>query len=230
MPYKTSFPPLPYLDPEFNPDHPLNQPIKIKDDPHLPYGKRQLRRMEKEARAEALAKWQPPHVPRSYDTDPDRAETRREVLSLTLSPRPPLDFRPRPSDYRYLSDDSPNLLPGSLDFRRFAYERLHLGPHRIHASHNEPHLPSEELDPALPPEEYCWILEYTYNEANTIRRRLAHFMGLYPAVTDPDNPFYSEELAWRYDRRLYCRCRRRNRLCIRPSHIEIFTSTLDLLP
>lgn len=238
MPIKTSFPPLPYLDPKYVSDHPANRMPEIKEDPYLPLSKREKARLEKEALEKAMAEWSPPHVLRSWETDVARADQRARILSLVLHPKEPqfYDLTPKNPYDSSLSRNADHLLydpardDGKNDFRQFAHKRLHLGYHRFHASHGEPLLPSEENDPNIPPEEICWIMEYTLNECNIIRRQIAHAMGLFPAAVDPENQFYDEEVAWRYERRLYCRCRRRNKQCVRPSHIEIFTSQLQLLP
>lgn len=239
MPSKNRFPILPYLDPSLDPDHPSNKLPQIKEDPHLPYGKRERKRLEQEALEKALEEYTPPHVTRSWETDVFRADQRKKILALILHPKAVVDtdelrFRnPQDSSLsRALSKAlyDPTRDEDHTDFRRFAHQRLHLGYNRFHASHGEPDFPSEEEDPAIPPEDICWIMEYTENECNIIRRKIANALGIFPAATDPDNQFYDEDIAWRYDRRLYARCRRRNKRCIRPSHIEIFTSQFQVLP
>lgn len=239
MPAKNRFPILPYLDPKLNPDHPENNPPEIKEDPWLPFSKRERTRLEKEVLAQAMENYSPPHVPRSWETDAYRAEQRKNLLEMVLLPKNLDDFADLVPKNPYDSSVSrkisrslyvPNDEKTRRDFRQFAAKRLHLGYNRFHASHGDPNVPSEEADPALPPEEICWIMEYTYNECNNIRRQIAQVLGIFPAVTDPSNQFYDEEIAWRYERRLYARCRRRNQHCIRPSHIEIFTSSFKVLP
>lgn len=217
---------LPYLDPEFSPTHPANNPPVIEEDKYLPLSKRRRAQLEQEALAEALQEWTPPHVLRLYETDAERARRRTNILSLHLSPKLPelSDLIPQnkhdSSLSRTLSTSDPT------DFRNFAHDYLHLGFHRVHAFGTLP----EEDDTSVPPEEICWIMEYTTSECNVIRRRLAWAMGEFPAVIDQDSPLYDGEVAWRYERRLYCRCRRRTQSCIRPSHVEIFTSTGPILP
>lgn len=225
MPVKTGFPPLPYLDPQLNPDHPDNKPIIIDEDPYLPLGKRERNRRMKIAREAALETYEPPHVLRSWETHAFRAAQRRMIFGLILPPKTVHDYEdllPNPNRRSQPNEEQ-------TDFRAFAVHNLHLGYNRFHASQGEPHVPSEETD-VVPPEDVCWIMEYTYTECNNIRRQLAYAIGEYPAVTDQENPSYIEDIAWRYDRRLYCRCRRRNKRCIRPSHIEIFTSLGHVLP
>lgn len=210
------FPILPHLDPKFNPDHPVNHQPKIEDDPYLPLGKRNRQRLEAEALEKALESYSPPHVLRSWEVDTKRNEQRQRILSLTLPPK-------MGSNIDDLLGHRP---PEALDFRQMAATRLHLGYNRFHAFGTLP----DEDDPTVPPEDICWIMEYTENECNTIRRKLAHAIGEFPAVTDKETSAYNYELAFRYERRLYARCRRRNKRCIRPSHIEIFTSSFDVLP
>lgn len=237
MPYKTDFPPFPYLDPEFNPDHPIHHMSPLKEDPYLPLSPREKKKLEREALEHAIANWIPPHVPRSWETDTDRAVARQEIMRMTLSPKwveedelllPKSANDSSPS--RKLNRQMQEVDQSRTSFRRFAARRLHLGYNRFHASHGEPELPSEEFDPDIAETDICWIMEYTVNECNTIRRKIGLLIGEFPAVADEFNPAYDAEIAWRYERRLYCRCRRRNKRCVRPSHIEVFTSTGDVLP
>jgi len=224
---------LPFLDPQFNPDHPANNPPKIENDKYLPYGKRELKKMEKAALDEAIQSWTPPHVLRLYETDVERARTRSTILALHLSPRIPdfADLIPAnkhdSSHSRALSTEDPT------DFRNFAHTFLHLGFHRFHIYGTDPDeaesLSSDTQD-SHDPSGVCWIAEYTEGECNIIRRTIAFAMGEFPSVLDPDSSLYDYEIAFRYERRLYCRCRQRDRKCVRPSHIEIFTSTGQLLP
>ena len=242
MPRKSQWPTLPYLDPEFTPDHPANNPPRIPQDKYLPMGKRELQRLERSALDEAIQRWTPPHVPRLWEVDSHRAAIRQKIFSLYLSPKLPeySDLIPEKSHDSSASRRGP-VSPDPTDFRDFAHKSLSLGFYRFHASHGDPNLPSEEVsmqqygpdDPAhdaFPPEDICWIMEYSNNECNVIRRKLAQAMGEFPAVIDEESPLYDPEIAWRYEHRLYCRCRRRNKQCIRPSHIEIFTSSFDVLP
>lgn len=215
---RNGFPILPYLDPQFNPNHPLNNPPHIEEDPYLPMSKQQRQRLEKEAMERALRDYLPPHVPRSWEHDSSRAYKRAQILSLTLPPK----------DSRSYSDLLPHrhMPVPDTDFRRFASIYLHLNYHRFHAFGEDAH----EVDIPEDPNDICWIMEYTETECNAIRRKLAFALGEFPAVIDPKLTIYNEEIASRYHRRLYSRCRRRERRCIRPSHIEIFTSSFDVLP
>lgn len=230
---------LPHLDPKFNPSHPFHSQPPIDEDPYFPLSPSQRKRLERRRLEEALAEWDPPHVTRSYENDSVRATRRLEILRLDLSPRPKntkdlIPSSPNDSSLSRRASQDFVLSADETDFRTFAVERLHLGYHRLHHS-NDASCPTEFVletldDPDIPPEDICWILEYTENECNIIRRKLAGGLGLFPAVIDPKNPIHDPEIAWRYDRRLYARCRRKSKRCIRPSHIEIFTSTFAVLP
>jgi len=227
--------PYPFLDPAEDPNHPLNRVYKIKEDPYLPLGKRERRQLEREAYEEALANYTPAHVIRSYETDPERAATYALIMSLELYPSRPsgelVDLNPPRSPNGSFRPKSKSRGDDERDFRDFAHKRLHVNYNRIHASHGDPRWPSAER-PDIAPDEVCWIMEYSMRECNTTRRQLAHALGLFPAVIDPTNQFYDEEMFIRYNegRRLLCRCRRRNTSCIRPSHIEIFTASKLVLP
>jgi hypothetical protein len=225
MPYKSDRSPLPFLDPKLNPTHPLNNPPSIDEYPHLPLGKRLRRQMEQEAIEKALASWSPDHVRRSWEADPTQAEQYRRILSYSLD-------------------------NGERNFRKFAVMNLRLGYDRFHLSttpaetllqinNNSKYVDTEAQrlnasetpdPPDLPEPEVCWIMEYSLNECNIIRRKLALAMGLFPAVADPDSPEFDDDLQWAYDRRLYTRCHRLHKRCIRPSHIEIFASNHQILP
>lgn len=235
MPSKSGFPPLPYLDPEFNPTHPDNLPVPDLSEPNDYYsnlGKRELPKQvlakrEKEWRRQALEDWQPPHVQRSWETNIAISDRREQILAMELTPRVQWDHEDlvpqNPSISKKISQAAydPEKDPDRKDFRRFLNQALNLGYHRFHHEYyNEP----------TPEPDVCWIMEYTPGECNIIRRKLAWLIGEFPAVVDEDNDLYNEELAYRYDRRLYAHCRRGNRMCIRPSHIEILTSQRKPLP
>lgn len=239
MPYKNEMPLYPFLDPALDPNHPSHKLPEIVEDPYLPLGARQKKRLQQIALERALAEYQPPHVPRSWETDPGRKGQRDKILRLTLSPSLPKqglynDLVPRhPQDSSVSKGERRSrrdeIDEEHVDFRRFAEQILHLGYNRFHASYGDPLFPSDE-DPSIPEKDICWIMEYTYPECNTIRRQLAHAIGAFPAVADPENLFFDDEIASRYAQRLRARCRRRNTSCIRPSHIEIFTSSGITLP
>ena len=214
---------LPYMDPQFNPDHPLNHLPPIVEDPALPLNKRERERLSRERFQTAMNSYVPNHVLRSWENDDFRKERREHILRLVLPPKMSNgfdDLNPK------TASPSGNPLDPELDFRRFAVMPLHLGYNRFHAFGTEP----GEDEILEDPDDICWIMEYTFRECNTIRRKIAFALGEFPAVIDQNNSLYDPELAWRYDRRLYCRCRRRNTYCIRPSHIEIFTSSFEILP
>lgn len=239
MPIKTDFPVYPFLDPELDPNHPIHNMPPIEEDKFIPLGARERKQLEKAALERALEDYTPPHVRRSWETDHNRDTKRNQILRLVLPLSAPVnrfdhmaDRHPNDSSVskrlsRMLYDESSDL--DHRDFRQFAYSKLRLGYNRFHASYGDPLWPSDEPDD-IPPGEVCWIMEYTYRECNTIRRKLANFMGLFPDVIDPENPFYDPELAWRYDQRLRVRCRRKTQHCIRPSHIEVFTASGIALP
>lgn len=237
MPIKTDFPMLPFLDPALDPLHPIHHVPEIEEDPYLPLSKRDRQQLEREMLDKALAEYTPPHVPRSWETDPKRATVHRQIMALELYPSlipgslneeliPP---RGKDGTYAPKTGAKTRFSEDSKDFRQFASTKLHLGYNRFHASHGDPRWESNE-DPGIPPGDICWLMEYSLRECNTIRRQIAHALGLFPAVTDITNPFYDEEMAYKYERRLLARCCRRNTRCIRPSHIEIFTSNKMVLP
>lgn len=240
VPYKNHTPPIPFLDPALDPNHPLNNPPTIPEDPYLPLRKRERLRREQAAVEEALRLYTPPHVLRSWEVDDYRAEWRRDILNLQLSPRPvDLVYRHgKPGadglDHKR-SINQPNFHPAvddHTDFRRFAEKRLHLGYWRFHHSTDSSE-PNETRDPVdTPPDLVCWIMEYTLPECNTIRRQLANAMGIFPAAIDKQTSLYNEDLDYRYGygRRLLCRCQRWNKRCIRPSHIIVTTFNNILLP
>lgn len=244
MPYrKDPAQDLPYLNPKYNPDHPYNLPapdFSVEDDYYRRLGGNTERsvkeqaRLEKEWRKQMLDEWIPPHVPRSWETDARIAERRAHILALTLSPRVKYDHEAlvpkNPSISKTIADIAYNPAddPNKTDFRRFANRILHLGYHRFHAHVGEPLYGTEEHN--VPEEDICWVMEYTPGECNIIRRKIATMMGEFPAVVDPDNDLYNEDLAYMYERRLYVRCRRLYKVCVRPSHVQIFTSQFKVLP
>lgn len=239
---------IPFLDPKLDPNHPIHRMPPLKEDPHAPLGKRQRARILKEQLEEAIASYTPPHVPRSWEVDSFRSNRYHEVMALELSDdeydrdglpslltQARLDFAERSSEKdssasrRFTVDHNPYETPEHNDFRRFAMHELHLGYHRFHLStHPTPGEIGDSVD--TPPEEVCWIMEYTDHECMIIRRKIALILGVYPAATDPTIDAYDEEIAWRYERRLHTRCRRRSTRCIRPSHIEIFTPGGQIVP
>lgn len=239
MSSKNRFPLLPYLDPQWNPDHPLNHIPPIREDPYLPLSAREKRRIREAQEEEAMKDYEPSHVLRSYEADDYRKAQHDKLISMVLHPKALVDlddirFR-NPNDSSLSKRVSKSLYDperdkDNTDFRQFLTKRLHLGYNRFHATHGEPYFPSEEQVVPIAPEDICWIMEYTEGECNRVRRKIALLMGLFPAAVDEDSPLYVEEIAWRYERRLYARCRRRNKRCIRPGHIEIFTSSFDVLP
>lgn len=235
MPYKTNFPLLPFLDPRYDTNHPQNHIKPIVEDPYLPLKPLERQKLQREAMKEALANYTPSHVPRSWETDSFRANRHQEILAFVLHPRPAnLNYRPnnpRDSSLSRLTNSpyDPNSDQDLIDFRRFAEKRLHLGYWRFHPS-TEPQDDEIGDPPETAPEEICWIMEYRPTECNTIRRQIALALGLFPASIDPENQFYNEEMEYSYNRRLLTRCRRRHKFCVRPSHIEIFTSSGLLLP
>lgn len=241
--------PLPFLDPKLNPDHPINHLPPLPEDPYLPYGKRERARLLNQQLESALASYVPPHVVRSFETDKYRADQYSAIMDLRLGPKfpsgGPVDkpslhsLKDRYPNDQHLRESITSLIKASpydshaeferTDFRQFAVVRLHLGYHRFHLS-TDPE--GDEIGdlPSIHPDEVCWIMEYTETECSTIRRQIAHALGLYPAVADEESSAYDEEIAYRYDRRLKARCRRRNTRCIRPAHIELFTQCGRLLP
>lgn len=204
--------PLPYLDPAHNPSHPYNQtpPPRPLDDFEQVAGqslsKLADKQWENDWYEQQMAVWTPPHVLRSWETDTERARRRAIILSMVLHPkeRPVIDD---PEEHR-------------VDFRMFAKRNLKVAYERIHVS-------EETVET---PDDLCWILEYSEPECNLSRRKIAKMLGEFPAVIDPENAMYDEYMVELYKRRLYCRCTKKNKLCIRPSHVEIFTSQLLLLP
>lgn len=245
MPYKNYNPLLPFLDPEFDPNHPIHGIALPPDDPYLPRSKSETRRLLKAATEEAIQNYSPSHVLRSYEIDTFRKDQYDAIMALRLGPKWPSDaarerVESRPSGkIVYLTESvreaqspwSESDDPYRTDFRQFAVRRLHLNYLRFHESTDEEEEPDASRDPVDTPEpDVCWIMEYTETECNNIRRALAHALGLYPAATDNTTSAYNEEIAWRYERRLKSRCRRRNKKCIRPSHIELFTQCGRLLP
>lgn len=253
MPYKRAIE-LPFLDPQFVPDHPANHiPSDIRSTEQKKWlvdlTPAQRKRREKEWLKEAMDEWNPPHVPRAWEVSPEVAERYFQTLALTLPPRPQHQFEdlllenPRDSSIsRRISEESYNPAndPDQQDFRRFMNQHYHLGYHRFHASHGDPNLPSEEIsaNDEFPPEDICWIMEYTEVECAIIRRQLARRIGLFPAVIDKRTEVFNEDIAERYGlngkgeygTRLYVRCRRRNKRCLRPEHLIIFASNFQDLP
>lgn len=244
----TGFPILPFLDPDFDANHPIHHIKPIPEDPYAPLTKSQKKRILAAQLDQAMSEYTPPHVVRSWEANKFRAEKHWEILALKLSddeyerdglPTPLArareDFERRENSNdssatrRLILQDNPLELEDSEDFRRFAVHILRLGYHRFHLSTNDDFEPS--ADPVDTPEpDICWIMEYTEGECSTIRRQLSHLIGLYPATTDETIEAYDDEIASRYYRRLKSRCRRRNTRCIRPSHIEIFTQCGRILP
>lgn len=249
MSRNTGFPTLPFLDPAFDPNHPAHGLPPLPEDPHAPLGKRQRARLLREQLEVALASYSHPHVVRSWEMDKYREGRYHEVMALELpdqsyeeggvptlltTAREAFSARENPRDSsatrRFSVDHNPYETAEHHDFRRFALHELHLGYHRFHPS-TDPAAGEIGDDPdTVHPDEVCWIMEYTPNECTTIRRQIAHILGLYPAAADPESTAYDEEIAWRYYRRLKTRCRRRSIRCVRPSHIEIFTPCGHIMP
>ena len=240
---------LPYLHPKFTPDHPENQIPDFRVDDGGYWGEprerteRERKKLQKEWLEKAMDEWNPPHVVRSWELDVEIAERRQGILKLVLSPRVihPFERLPEYDENRFkstlskeisesLSLNDTELEEGKRNFRQFAHKTLHLGYHRFHASHGEPNIPSEEEDPNISPEEICWIMEYTENECNIIRRKIASLMGLYPAAMDENSPGYNVIEHGLWENRVYARCRRRNKKCIRPEHIILFGSNFQDIP
>ena len=245
MPSKNHNVPMPHLDPEFVPEHPANNLpdfSMIEGEYHgeaRPRTDSERSRAEKEWIKEQMTSWEPPHVIRSWESYDYRKERRETIMSLRLPPRIIHEYEDlnRTSAFdssisKQIAADLYNPMndPEQLDFRRFANINLRLGYHRFHASTGDPNVPSEELDPNIPESEICWLMEYTEGECNIIRRKIAHKIGEFPAAIDENSPLYNQELAWRYDRRLYVRCRRKNKKCVRPSHIVLFGSNFQDVP
>lgn len=239
MPVKNRFPVLPYMDPDFDKNHPLNHLPPIPEDPLFPMTPREKERLEREQAERAMLDYKPSHVLRSYESDDEVEAQRTRILGFVLHPKAVVDL----DDLRFRSPNDSSLSKAiskqlydpsrdveHTDFRQFLVKSYHLGYNRFHATHGESNFPSEEDDPDIDPEHICWIMEYTEGECNIVRRKLAKLMGEFPASVDLKNSLYDEEVAWRYERRLYVRCRRRNKRCIRPSHIEVFTSAFRTLP
>jgi hypothetical protein len=251
---------MPHLNPKFVPDHPENHVPSFEMDPDEYWGEphqrteRERKKLQKKWLEKAMEEWNPPHVVRAWETDMVVADRRQGILRLVLSPRVIHPYE-RLAEYnensmksalsKEISElqslDNLDLEEGKRNFRRFANKTLHLGYHRIHASHGEPHLPSEEIsmqqygpdDPhhaEFPPEDICWIAEYTENECHITRRKIARLMGLYPAAMEEGNPGYDYDQEGIWMRKVYARCRRRNKKCIRPSHIVMFGSNFKDLP
>lgn len=236
---------LPYASPFYIPDHPYNHipSFEMEEDPYYATPRRRTereqRKLQRQWLEKAMSDWTPPHAIRSWETNDEIAERRRWILSLQLSPRPRLDYEPlnraNPNDSSISKRIAQELYrpekdKDRTDFRRFANRALHLGYHRFHASHGEPNLPSEETDPAISEEDICWVMEYSINECAIVRRKIAEMMGLYPETVDPNNFNYDEDTAEDYRHKLYVRCRRRNKKCIRPSHIILFGSDFKDIP
>lgn len=231
MPYKNHFPILPFLDPQFDPNHPANHVPEIVEDPYAPLSDRQRKQLQEEKLEEALLDYQPSHVLRSWETNTFRAERRKEILSFTLPHRPSnLVYRIKDPKFHSVAQPQFDINTESYtDFRRFAERTLHLGYWRFHPS-TEPQDDEPPEQPDLPPEEICWIMEYRLTECNTIRRKIANMIGAFPAAMDPTNQLFDEEIEWRYRRRLFVRCHRWNKRCVRPSHIVVSTYNNILLP
>lgn len=243
---------LPFLDPRYVSEHPANHiPTDIRNEDQKKWlvdlTPAQQRREQKKWLDTAMEEWNPPHVLRSWESDPEIAERYIQATTLILPPRTRHPFEdlmvenPKDSSLsRIISKESynPSNDPNNTDFRHFMHMHFHVGYHRFHATHGEPNLPSEETDPNVPPEDICWIMEYTEIECSIIRRKLAWRMGLFPAVIDPRTDVFDEAIADRYGvnrdetwgRRLYVRCRRRNKRCLRPTHLQIFASNFQDLP
>lgn len=239
---------LPYLDPEYDPNHPIHRLPPLSEDPHAPLGKRERKRLLDLQLQSALDSYTPPHVIRAWEVDAFRGKRHDEVLALRLSHGDytkdgllsPIGQSRRQFEQRYSLHDSsasrrgqspyePSEDPDHNDFRQFAVSALHLGYHRFHPSTSPED--SEIGDPlTTPPDEVCWIMEYTIHECTVIRRQIAHILGLYPAVMDKDTDAYDDDVAWKYERRLHARCRRFNKRCIRPAHITIFTASGSSIP
>lgn len=237
--------PLPYLDPRFVPSHPYNHIPEFETIESDYWGSprvvspRERDKLRKEWYEQAMVEWQPPHILRYYEVNETLAKRRAAILNMVLHPRIIHEFEslnPKSkhdsSISKKVSDElyHPDRDPDKIDFRRYMNLEFHLGYHRFHASQGEPNVPSEEETP-VEELDICWIMEYSENECHIARRRLAkEAMGLFPAVLEEDSGYYDFEEEGRWERRIYTRCRRKTKRCVRPSHIVLFGSNFEDLP
>lgn len=241
---------LPFLDPQFDPNHPIHSLPPIQEDPYAPLSKRVRKQILEKQLNDALTAYVTPHVIRSWEVDKWREIRRNEILTMKLSwgdygrdglPSPikisrdaflaRYNLKDSSATRRTSSPYDSHRDPEHDDFRQFAVANLHLGYHRFHPSTVHDPETDELLDSVdIAEPEICWIMEYTEHESMIIRRQLARLIGIYPAAVDQETDAYDEEIAFRYDKRLKVRCRRRTKRCIRPSHLEIFASNGQVLP